>query len=250
MEYTRPIVISIAGFDPTGGAGVLADIKTIEQHNCLGFGVLTSTTIQTEFEVMGVNWFSADEILNQLNPLLDNYLIKAVKIGIVNQLSTLKAVCERIRHANPEIIIVWDPILVATSGKPFLEGITKTDLYDCLKIIDIITPNTLEAIELGGGINEMESAKELASVTNVLLKGGHSAIAKGTDVLFHEGKEVHIASELTEYHDKHGTGCILSSAITANLAQGINLVQSCRNGKQYLETTANSNPQRLAYHVQ
>ncbi len=250
MEYTRPIVISIAGFDPTGGAGVLADIKTIEQHNCLGFGVLTSTTIQTEFEVMGVNWFSAEEILNQLNPLLDNYQIKAVKIGIVNQLSTLKAVCERIRTANPEIIIVWDPILVATSGKPFLEGITKTDLYDCLKMIDVITPNTLEAIELGGGLNEMESAKELAEITNVLLKGGHSIIAKGTDVLFYDKKETHITSDLTEYHDKHGTGCILSSAITANLAQGISMIQSCRNAKQYLETTANSNPQRLAYHVQ
>lgn len=250
MEYTRPIVISIAGFDPTGGAGVLADIKTIEQHNCLGFGVLTSTTIQTEFEVMGVNWFSAVEVLNQLNPLLDNYLIKAVKIGIVNELSTLYAICQRVRKANPTVIIVWDPILVATSGKPFLEGITKEELYDCLQLIDVITPNTLEAIELGGGVNEMESAKELATVTNVLLKGGHSAIAKGTDVLFHEGKEVHITSDLTEYHDKHGTGCILSSAISANLAQGINLVQSCRNAKQYLETTANSNSQRLAYHVQ
>lgn len=250
MEYTRPIVISIAGFDPTGGAGVLADIKTIEQNNCLGFGVLTSTTIQTEFEVIGVNWLSKDEILNQLNPLLENYAVKAVKIGIVNQLSTLKAISLRIREVNPEIYIVWDPILVATSGKPFLENVTKEDLDDALSLIDLITPNTLEAIELGGGVNEIESARELLKMTNVLLKGGHSSVEIGTDILFYEDKEVRIASELKEYHDKHGTGCILASAITANIAKGTSLVQSCKNAKQYLETTANSNPQRLAYHVQ
>lgn len=250
MEYTRPIVISIAGFDPTGGAGVLADIKTIEQHNCLGFGVLTSTTIQTEYEVMGVNWLTTEEILKQLNPLLENYTISAVKIGIVNQLSTLKAICLRIREVNPEINIVWDPILVATSGKSFLEDVTKEDLDDVLSLIDLITPNTLEAIELGGGTNELESARELLKMTNVLLKGGHSAIEVGTDVLFYEDKEVKIVSEVNEYHDKHGTGCILGSAIASNLAKGNSLVQSCRNAKQYLETTANSNIQRLAYHVQ
>jgi hydroxymethylpyrimidine/phosphomethylpyrimidine kinase len=250
MEYTRPIVISIAGFDPTGGAGVLADIKTIEQNNCLGFGVLTSTTIQTEIEVMGVNWLTEDEILNQLNPLLENYEVRAVKIGIVNQLSTLKAICLRIREVNPEINIVWDPVLVATSGKPFLEDVTKDDLDDVLSLIDLITPNTLEAIELGGGEDEMESARELLKMTNVLLKGGHSSIEVGTDVLLYEDKEIKIKSEVVEYHDKHGTGCILASAIASDLAKGTSLVQSCRNAKQYLETTANSNSQRLAYHVQ
>lgn len=250
MEYTRSIVISIAGFDPTGGAGVLADIKTIEQNNCLGFGVLTSTTIQTEFEVIGVNWLSQEEILNQLNPLLEHYAVRAVKIGIVNQLSTLKAICLRVREVNPEIFIVWDPILVATSGKPFLENVTKEELEDVLSLIDLITPNTLEAIELGGMVNEIESAREILKMTNVLLKGGHSTIDRGTDILFYEDKEVRIESELKEYHDKHGTGCILASAITANIAKGTSLVQSCRNAKQYLETTANSNAQRLAYHVQ
>lgn len=250
MEYTHPIVISIAGFDPTGGAGVLADIKTIEQNRCLGFGVLTSTTIQTENEVLAVNWLSKDEILNQLNPLLENYSIKAVKIGIINQLSTLKTICLTIRKSNPTIKIVWDPILTATSGKPFLENVKKKDLEEVLSLVDLITPNTLEVMKLGNGENEIGSARSLQKLTSVLLKGGHSSIELGTDVLLYENKEAIINSYTKEYHDKHGTGCILASAIASNLAKGTSLLQSCCKAKQYLETTANSNTQRLAYHVQ
>ena len=250
MEYNRSIVISIAGFDPTGGAGVLADIKTIEQHNCLGFGVLTSTTIQTEREVFAVNWLSESEIINQLKPLLEHYTIKAVKIGIVNQLSTLKAICERIKAKDKTISIVWDPVLSATSGVPFLEGITRDELHECLGLIDLVTPNAIEILELSGCSNEEEGAKLMSQVTSVLVKGGHSIASPGTDILYTKEKVVGIHSNVNEYFDKHGTGCILSSAITSNIAKGNSLEQSCRNAKNYLETTANSNPQRLAYHVQ
>ena len=89
MNYNRPIVLSIAGFDPCGGAGVLADIKTMEKHQCLGMAVNTAITKQTEDKFISVNWFSGDDIINHIKPLLAKYKIDFVKIGIVENLNTL-----------------------------------------------------------------------------------------------------------------------------------------------------------------
>ncbi|MEI8137176.1 MAG: bifunctional hydroxymethylpyrimidine kinase/phosphomethylpyrimidine kinase, partial [Bacteroidota bacterium] len=110
MLYNRPIVLSIAGFDPCGGAGVLADVKTFEQHHCLGMAINTSITNQVEDKFISVNWFSADELINQIKTLTNNYKIDFAKIGIIENINTLYTILDFLKQQNKNITIVWDTI--------------------------------------------------------------------------------------------------------------------------------------------
>jgi hydroxymethylpyrimidine/phosphomethylpyrimidine kinase len=255
MEYDRPIVLSIAGFDPCGGAGVLSDIKTFEQHKCLGMAVNTSITDQVEDNFISVNWFSANEIISHLKTLTDKYSIGFVKIGIIENLNTLHEVVSFLKQQNKNITIVWDTVLSASCGFHLMEGIDRNELIEVLKNIYLITPNTIEAKKLSSAIGietdkEIETADHLAKYCNVLLKGGHSKIEKGIDHLFFNKQNIKIQTEsVKELSPKHGSGCILSSSITANLALGNDLETACNRSKQYIETILNSNSNLLAYHV-
>ena len=253
MSYNRPIVLSIAGFDPCGGAGVLADIKTFEQHQCLGMAVNTSITNQVEDNFISVNWYSADEIIEHIKTLTNKYKIDFVKIGIIENLTTLHKIVGFLKEQNNNVTIVWDTVLSASSGFQLIEAIDKTKLEEVLKNIFLITPNTIEVKKLSGIDNEMEAAQCLSSYCNVLLKGGHSELNKGTDFLFskHEtSTPLSFQKQTTNIiYPKHGSGCILSSSITANLALGNDLELACRKSKQYIETILNSNTNLLAYHV-
>lgn len=250
MNYERPIVLSIAGFDPCGGAGVLADIKTFEQHHCLGMAINTSITNQVEDHFISVNWFSENEIISHLKTLMDKYSIDFVKIGIIENLNTLHAVVQFLKQQNQKIIIVWDTVLSASSGFNLIEAINQNKLKEVLKDIFLITPNISEAKKLSGVAQETEAAKYLASYCNVLLKGGHSETEKGTDHLFYNYQQIKIQTALTKMlPPKHGSGCVLSSSITANLALNNDLITSCRKAKLYIESILNSNTNLLAYHV-
>ncbi|MBC7695734.1 MAG: hydroxymethylpyrimidine/phosphomethylpyrimidine kinase [Burkholderiales bacterium] len=250
MKYNRPIVLSIAGFDPCGGAGVLADTKTFEQHQCLGMAINTSITNQVEDYFTSVNWFTAGEIIEQVKTLTDKYQIDFVKIGIIENLNVLHEVITFLKQQNQNITIVWDTVLSASSGFNLINTIEKKKLEEILKNIFLITPNTNEAKKLNAAENEMDAANYLASFCNVLLKGGHSDTEKGTDYLFHYNQRIKIQTTLIkELPSKHGSGCILSSAITANLSLGNDLETSCKKAKQYIETILNSNTNLLAYHV-
>ncbi|MES2566817.1 MAG: hydroxymethylpyrimidine/phosphomethylpyrimidine kinase [Bacteroidota bacterium] len=250
MSYNRPIVLSIAGFDPCGGAGVLADIKTFEQHQCLGMAVNTSITNQVEDNFISVDWFSAKEIIEHIKPLTDLYKIDYVKIGIIENLDTLQEVISFLKKQNETIKIIWDTVLSSSTGFDLIEGIDQNKLNDLLKNIYLITPNVNEAKKLSGLTDETSAAEFLSGFCNVLLKGGHSEENPGVDVLFTDKEMIEIKkqSSKTIYH-KHGSGCILSSAITANLALGNDLKNSCKNAKYYIETILNSNTHLLAYHV-
>lgn len=250
MSYNRPIVLSIAGFDPCGGAGVLADIKTFEQHHCLGMAVNTSITNQIEDHFISVNWFSTDEIIKHIKTLTDAYKINFVKIGIVENLTTLHAIVHFLKEQNKDVTIVWDTVLSASSGFHLIEAIDKNKLKEVLKNIFLITPNINEVKKLSDLDNEIEAANYLSSYCHVLLKGGHSDTEKGVDYLFHQKQKIKIQTNNTkELAQKHGSGCILSSSITANLALGNDLETACRKSKQYIETILNSNTNLLAYHV-
>lgn len=260
MNYNRPIILSIAGFDPCGGAGVLADIKTFEQHQCLGMAVNTSITNQVEDKFISVDWFSADDIIKHIKTLTDTYKIDFVKIGIIENLHTLDAIVSFLKQQNNTITIVWDTVLSASSGVHLIETIDKNKLEDILKSIYLITPNTNEVKKLSGIDNELNAADYLSKYCHVLLKGGHSEINKGIDFLFTKGetsktsvsqsKLIEIQKQTTNIiYPKHGSGCILSSAITANLALGNDLETACRKSKRYIETILNSNTNLLAYHV-
>ncbi len=252
MKYKRPIVLSIAGFDPTGGAGVLADVKTCEQLRCLGMAVLTANTNQTETEFLSVKWFDKQVIFAQLQPILNTYEISAVKIGIVENLETLLELLSLVKGAFPAVRVVWDPVLSASAGFELHTSWNEETLDQVLGMIDLVTPNVHEVRKITGMEDEIEGAFQLAKSTHVLLKGGHSTSRPGVDLLFEGGipREILSTSDSSEYWAKHGSGCILSAGIACNLALGRNLEEACREAKEYIEKRLSSNEYLLAYHVE
>lgn len=252
MKYKRPILLSIAGFDPTGGAGVLADVKTFEQHGCLGMAVLTANTNQTETEFLSVDWFGKQAIIAQLQPILNTYTISAVKIGIVENLDTLLELVSLVKQSNSSVPVIWDPVLAASSGFVLHESWKEETLNQVLGLIDLVTPNVHEVRRIAAMDDEIEAAFRLAEWTNVLLKGGHSSVRLGVDLLFEGGipKEIPSKSDPSKFAPKHGSGCILSSAIASNLALGKSVSEACQESKTYIEKRLLSNEYLLAYHAE
>ena len=250
MKYNRPIVLSIAGFDPCGGAGILADIKTFEQHKCLGMAINTAITNQVEDVFIAVNWCTREEIIDRIRPLLKKYKIEFIKIGIIENMDTLHEIVSFFKQENSKTIIVWDTVLSTSTHFKFIDSINKEKLIEILKNIYLITPNTNEAKNLSGLDNEQEAAKYLSNYCNVLLKGGHSKENEGVDFLFSNNNITEIQKQTsTTISPKHGSGCILSASIISNLALGNDLETACRKAKQYIETILSSNTNLLAYHV-
>jgi len=260
MEANRPIVLSIAGLDPCAGAGLLADIKTFEEHKVYGLGIATAQTIQTESKFISIKWNDEKEILTALETMLSQYNIKAIKIGIVENISRLKTIVSHINEKKPAIKIVWDTVIRSTTGFDFWSGeMNEETLKELLLMTYLITPNYNEAIKLQPSSNAKEAAKALSAFCNVLLKGGHNEEDKGVDYLYLKTNqdiqaEAVIAPLLRGgageglISPKHGSGCVLSSAIAANLALGFDLLTSCTNAKQYIERFLSSNESLLGYH--
>lgn len=243
MQEERPFVMSIAGFDPSGGAGVLADIKTFEQLKVHGLAVCSAMTLQTESEFYTLQWQPIDEILSAINVLMKKYKVEAVKIGVVKDAKFLAQIVEKLKSINPEVKIVWDPVLKSTSEFSFFDLNTISELKNVLQKIDLITPN----------YNEYNVLKEhylfgpSESGCSVLIKGGHREDKTGTDILWENGKEISIEpnNTISVFYPKHGSGCVLSSAIASYLALGKDIEQSCRSGKLYIEKFLTSNPTLL-----
>jgi hydroxymethylpyrimidine/phosphomethylpyrimidine kinase len=249
MSYDRPIVLTLAGFDPSGGAGVLADCKTFEQHRCLGMAVCTAHTRQTENSFLSCDWVSFETIQNTYLPLFSQYPILYIKIGLIENVEILYKVVSDIKRLRPESFILWDPVLGASAGGRLMNSISYDKLYKALGWIDLITPNTHEAKILAQHENEHCAAETLAVITSVLLKGGHSESEKGVDVLYQNASPLRIPGSASIVHEKHGSGCIVSSAILSQLALGNSLPDSCRMAKKYIESILESNSKLLGYHV-
>ena len=249
MPENRPFVVTIAGFDPCAGAGVLADIKTFEQHNVYGFAVNTGNTIQTENQFFEMHWTDKAFVLRSLDKLFKNYAIKAVKIGIVPSLDCLKDIVFAIKKLSPRTKIIWDTVLKSTTAFPFITIDNQAVLVEILEKIDLITPNYNEILQFSAAEKNPDLiAHEVSKHCAVLLKGGHNPLAIGVDCLY-LGKEIfRLAPNNTLVFEKHGSGCVLSSAITANLALGKDLKTACINAKKYIETYLQSNHTKLGYH--
>jgi hydroxymethylpyrimidine/phosphomethylpyrimidine kinase len=249
MSTNRPFVLSIAGFDPSAGAGVLADIKTFEQHQVYGFAINTGNTIQTESNFFEMQWTTVDFVLRSIEILFQKYTIKAVKIGIVPSLDYLKEIVFTIKKLSPTTKIVWDTVLKSTTDFSFLNIKNQSVLIEILEQIDLITPNYNEILQLNP--NESEAgfiAEKLAEHTAVFLKGGHRLEAIGTDYLYTKNEILKFFPKETQLSEKHGSGCVLSSAITANLALEQDLKTACSNAKNYIENYLKSNPTLIGYH--
>lgn len=248
MAYSRPCVLSIAGLDPSGGAGLLADIKTFEQQHCLGFGVASAITAQTENRFFHIEWLPFDRIREQCEPLLDRYSVDVVKIGIMESVATLLQVTSWLKAKQKHIRIVWDPVIASSSGFRFLFPADETQLPGLLQQLYLVTPNIHEAVQLGQRTEAQDAATTLAKYCSILLKGGHAGQGKGIDYLYHQQERTALPPSRSDLPAKHGSGCILSAAIAAQLAQGNTLELACIRAKAYIEKTLNSNPHLLAYH--
>lgn len=246
MQTERSFVMSIAGYDPSGGAGLLADIKTFEQLKVQGLGVCTAMTLQTESRFLNLNWQPLEGILNSINVLMKKYKVEAVKIGVVKDAQFLTHIVEKVKSVNIEAKIIWDPVLKSTSEFSFFDLNTISELENILKQIDLITPNYNEYKVL----QEFNLFKNTKNSCSVLIKGGHREDQLGTDILMENGKEVsiHPTDETSVFYPKHGSGCVLSSAITSHLALGKNVEEACRNGKLYIEKFLTSNLTLLGFH--
>lgn len=249
MSAQRPYVISIAGFDPSAGAGVLSDLKCFEAHRVYGFGICSALTIQTDTDFLQNNWMSAEQIIAQFRPLLKKFPVPVAKIGLIKDLDTLEEVCIDLNLLNPEIKIVVDPILKASAGYKFHDwNIYREKLKNVLKRLYLITPNFLEMESLSSGQEVHAVCKDWSQDLAVLLKGGHNSAAPGTDFLYQAKQGMELKPSSQEIFQKHGSGCVLSAAISAQLALGKNLSESCLLAKQYTYNFLNSNPGLLGYH--
>src|ERR1700741_5107534 len=138
MQSIGPYCLSIAGFDPSAGAGILADIKTFEANGVYGFGVCSALTFQNDKEFDGVQWISPKQIIAQITPLQRRFNIEYVKVGLIESLDTLSVLISALKTQHSKLI--WDPILNASAGFTFHNNIGRTQLIDVLESIYLITP--------------------------------------------------------------------------------------------------------------
>ena len=244
----RPYVLSIAGYDACAGAGVLADVKTFENIGVYGLAVSTCITYQNDTKFEGVHWLSKKKIKQQLYPILDAYTIDYVKIGLIENLIVLGDVIQLLLSYNPIIKIIWDPILRASAGFDFHKKLPKKISKHIFSAIDWITPNWNEISLLSSEKDAIVGAEKLAIFCNVYLKGGHNIETPATDMVWINKKlDILHPKEITAL-SKHGTGCVLSSALTAYLALGNTAHKSCELSKEYTYQFLISNNSNLGYH--
>lgn len=241
----RPYVISIAGFDPSGGAGLLSDCKTFEQSKVIGLGVCTALTLQTASQCLSLEWRPVDEVTEAIQVLMENYPVSAVKIGIVKDADFLSKIVETVQKNNSKVKIVWDPVLKSSSEFVFFDPETLPQLKNTINKLSLITPN----------YNEYNVLKENNFLPDthqcsLLIKGGHREDHLGTDILVEKETEIVLQPKggSEDYFPKHGSGCVLSSAITAELAKGQSMETACVQGKLYIEKFLKSNSSLLGTH--
>jgi len=248
-------VLSIAGFDPSGGAGILADLKTFAAMGCYGAAAITSITSQNTIAVYGAYHQPVEVLRAQLDPVISDLRISALKIGMLPTSEMIELVAETIeRHSLSNVVI--DPVMRSSSGF----GLIELEMIDVmierlLPLADVITPNLPEAERLTRlEVNDLDgmkhAARKLREMTRerrkkargaVLIKGGH--LQDEAADLLDDGNEVRVfRSPRIESRNNHGTGCTLSSAIAALLAHGYGITESIERAKQYLEGAMRAAP--------
>src|SRR5688572_4896810 len=186
MSAERKYVMSIAGLDPSGGAGLLADMKTFEQHKVYGLSVNTANTLQTAKKFHSIQWIELKDVLYTIDVLLEAFPVQVVKTGIVPSFDFLLEVVTFIQSRNPEIKIIVDPVLKSSSGFDFYESFHSEKLDTILSKIYLLTPNIPEALSLAKETDVDKAAQKLSKVCHVLLKGGHNDTTPGVDFLYYD----------------------------------------------------------------
>lgn len=227
--------MTVAGFDGSAGAGILADVKTMKDFGVYGTAVCTALTVQNEKSFSAPGFLPWKRILEQLEKLWEMRPYNFFKVGLVRDAEMLREIIGWIRQRNRDAFIVWDPILSATTGFRFFADGDADSFFPVYSQIDLMTPNSYEYAYLGLGVADSRRELLVGGRTSVLLKGGHQSGKEAVDTLWHHGKEYKFASKRMESVDKHGSGCVLSSAILANVARGLPLPEACSAAKLYIE---------------
>ena len=244
-ENSIPNVVSIAGVDPSGGAGVLADVKAMSACGAYACGVIAALTAQNTQTVTGVMPVPATFLKEQIDTLFDDVRIDAVKIGMLGTVEQIETVADALVRRKPRFVVL-DPVMVAKGGSRLLAA----DAVDALKerllpLATIITPNLPEAMCLLGREEYVteeefpEVARELWKLLGrrnawVYLKGGHLEGESAYDLLFNNVVSVPFTAPRVPMKNTHGTGCTLSSAIAAFLPYSVDVPEACRRAKEYL----------------
>ncbi|HET9502125.1 MAG TPA: hydroxymethylpyrimidine/phosphomethylpyrimidine kinase [Hymenobacter sp.] len=248
MPTSRPYALTIAGFDPSAGAGVLADVKTLEASGVYGLAACTALTVQNDVTFERVSWVPLADIQDQARLLLARFQVDFVKIGLIESLPILLELISWLKARNPAVQIVWDPVLKATAGYEFHARPDAGLLQVICRELALITPNQPEALRLLPAARPEAAAEALAAWCPVLLKGGHATGPEATDLLLLGGERHALSASRLPHGEKHGSGCVLSAAITARLALGDALPDACRAGKAYTATFLASSDTLLGYH--
>ena len=247
---SRPVVLTIAGLDPSGGAGIVADIKTIAALGCFPAAALTSITFQNTTGVFGAEHQTAATLRGQVEPIVQDLSVAAAKTGMLPTAEIVAEVARLFAEENLPAPVV-DPVVVATSGDVLIDDeafeILKTKLFPLARVV---TPNIPEAEKLAGFAIDSEADMRRAAETiqslgarAVLLKGGHKQTRSG------EAVDILLSDSLTEFRSEyldvgevHGSGCTLSAAIAASLGKGMSLEEAVGAAKEYVTNAIRSAP--------
>lgn len=245
-----PVCLSIAGLDPSGGAGIIADIKTFTAFKCFAASAVTSLTYQNTQGVFGATNQTGETVRKQVEPILDDFQIEALKTGMLPSKEVIETIAEIVLTNKLKNFVV-DPVVRSTSGFDLIDDSALKSLIEKLfPLSDIVTPNIPEAERISGMKIEKEAdfvkvAQKMQSLgaINVLLKGGHfgkGEIAK--DYLFFGDEKFVFEGEFHQTTSTHGTGCTLAAAITANLALGKTLIESVEIAKRFVNEAIKTSP--------
>lgn len=239
-------VLTIAGSDSSGGAGIQADIKTMTMNGVYAMSAITSLTAQNTLGVRAIFDSTPEFLGQQLDAVFEDIFPDSVKIGMVSSSGLTEVIAERLKRYNADNIVV-DPVMISTSGSALIKNdAIKTLTEKLLPIATVVTPNIPEAEILSDiKIGNREDMKKAAIMIgekygcSVLLKGGHS-INDADDLLYTGGECLWFYAVRIDNPNTHGTGCTLSSAIASNLAKGFGMAESVKKAKEYISDALKS----------
>jgi len=235
-------VLTIAGSDCSGGAGIQADLKTFAAHGVYGMSVIVSVVAENTFQVIDMQDITPEMIEKQIDAVFEDIGADAVKVGMLSQPSCMEAVARKLTQYKPRNVVI-DPVMIAKNGCPLMnpDSVDKL-IHGILPLADVLTPNIPEAEKISDmKINSAEDMERAAKricelgAKNVLVKGGH-AIGDALDILYDGNQFYHFSAERINTKNTHGTGCTYSSAIASNLALGLDLQEAVKRAKEYVTT--------------
>ena len=236
-------VLTIAGSDTCGGAGIQADLKTFSAHGTYGMSVITAVTVQNTQGVFGCQDITPEIIAGQIDAIFtDIFHVDAVKVGMVSQIETINTIADKLEKYKPANVVI-DPVMISKSGFDLLQPEAKDALIKRLiPLATVLTPNLPEAeVITGMKIDNLDAMEKAArkihemGAKNVFLKVVHLE-DDAKDIIFDGEKMIKLPGKRINTKNTHGTGCTISSAIAANLANGLTVEEAVKSAKEYITT--------------